>query len=121
VLRAIEDDGRVVDDPTEEVLHDLLADMNLYHRFVILSRLDLEPVDQHYMQVYLNDDMSYQVEYREGSADKHFQAHVPRPHEIIGPEPIAKVMMDWAHDRQGWREAMAWLPMLCQSTVTATR
>ncbi|MFE9335115.1 hypothetical protein [Streptomyces sp. NPDC006925] len=111
VLRAIEDDGRAVDDPSEEVLHDLLADMNLRHRFVILERLDLEPVDQHYMQVYLNDDMSYQVEYREGSADKHFQAHVPRPHEMIGPAPIAKVMIDWAYDRGGWREAMPWVPI----------
>ncbi|MFG2409563.1 hypothetical protein ACGFR8_35590 [Streptomyces brevispora] len=68
---------------------------------------------QHYMQVYLNDDMSYQVEHREGSADRHFQAHVPRPHEMTGPEPIAKVLTDWAHDRQGWREAMPWVPKPC--------
>ncbi|MFF9396750.1 hypothetical protein [Streptomyces griseoluteus] len=74
VLRTIEDDGRAVDDPTEDALHDLLGDMNLRHPFVALDRLDREPVDQHCMQVYLNDDMSYQVEYREGSADKHFQA-----------------------------------------------
>ncbi|MEU8508949.1 hypothetical protein AB0C40_30420 [Streptomyces brevispora] len=113
VLRALEDGGRAVDDPTEDALHDLLADMNLRHRFVILERLDLEPVTQHYMQVYLNDDMSYQVEHREGSADRHFQAHVPRPHEMTGPEPIAKVLTDWAHDRQGWREAMPWVPKPC--------
>ncbi|MFG2409564.1 hypothetical protein ACGFR8_35595 [Streptomyces brevispora] len=34
VLRATEDGGRAVDDPTEDALHDLLADMNLRHRFV---------------------------------------------------------------------------------------
>lgn len=112
VLLVVEAGGRTVDDPTEEVLHDLLSEMNLSHRFVILERLDLEPVDQHYIQVYLNDDLSYQVEYREGSADKHYQAHVPRLHEVFGPEePTAKVMMDWAHDRQGWREALPWTPM----------
>ncbi|MGW4198455.1 hypothetical protein [Streptomyces sp. NPDC005004] len=110
-LRAIEDDGRTVDDPTEATLHDLLADMNLRHRFVILERLDREPLDQHYIQAYLNDDMSYQVEYREGGADRHFGAHVPRPHELTGPEPVAKVMIDWAHDRQGWREALPWVRM----------
>ncbi|GHE15440.1 hypothetical protein [Streptomyces alanosinicus] len=110
-LRAIEDDGRVVDDPTEEVLHDLLADMNLRHRFVILERCDLEPHGQHYMQAYLNDDMSYQIEYREGSADKHYQTHLPAPHELVGPEPVARLMIDWAHDRPGWREAMQWVPL----------
>lgn len=108
LLRAI-DDGRAVADPTEEELHDLLADMNLRHRFVILERLDLEPVDQHYIQAYLNDDMTYRVEYREGSADRHFQAHyAPRPFEMFGPEPLAKVMMDWAHEGPVWREAMPW-------------
>ncbi|MEU7327964.1 hypothetical protein [Streptomyces parvus] len=112
VLRAVEAGGRIVDDPTEEALHDLLSEMNLSHRFVILERLDLEPVDQHYIQVYLNDDLSYQVEYREGSADKHYQAHVPRLREVFGPEePTAQVMMDWAHDRQGWREALPWAPI----------
>ncbi|MFG2022938.1 hypothetical protein [Streptomyces sp. NPDC048825] len=109
-LRAIEAGGRTVDNPTEEELHDLLADMNLRPRFVILGRLGLEPANQHYMQAYLNDDMSYQVEYREGSADKHYQAHVPKPPDMIGPEPIAKLMVDWAHDRQGWREVLKWVP-----------
>lgn len=65
VLRAIEWDGTSWDDPSDEQLHDLLADMSLTWRFVVVQRLDLEPVGQHYMQVYLNDDLSYRVEYRE--------------------------------------------------------
>ncbi|MEU2198411.1 hypothetical protein ABZ592_35585 [Streptomyces fimicarius] len=112
LLRAVDAGGRTVDDPTEETLHDLLAEMSLSYRFVILDRLDLEPADQHYIQVYLNDDLSYRVEYREGSAEEHYQAYVPRVHEVFGPEEsTAKVMMDWAHDRQGWREALPWTPM----------
>ncbi|WFR71246.1 hypothetical protein P9209_18805 [Prescottella defluvii] len=51
--------------------------MSLTCRFVVVRRLDLEPAGQHYMQVYLNDDMSYDVEYREGGPDRHFQALVP--------------------------------------------
>ncbi|MFC0601161.1 hypothetical protein [Streptomyces palmae] len=107
-LQAIEDDGRVVDDPTEVELHDLIADMSLSHRFVIFARLDLEPSDEHYMQVYLDDDISYQVEYREGSADKHYQAHIPGPIEMTGPETVSRLMFDWAYDRPGWREALPW-------------
>ncbi|MFI7316896.1 hypothetical protein [Streptomyces venezuelae] len=115
VLRVMEASGRTVDDPTEEALADLLSEMNLSHRFVILERLDLEPADQHYIQVYLNDDLSYQVEYRAGSADRHYQAHVPRLHEVFGPEAsTAEVMMDWAHDRRGWREALPWASMSFQ-------
>ncbi|MEW1721096.1 hypothetical protein [Streptomyces sp. NPDC093109] len=110
VLRATEWDGTSWDDPSEVQLHDLLADMNLRWRFVIVERLDLEPAGQHYMQVYLNDDLSYQVEYREGGPDRHFQAHVPREHELFSLEPVADVLQDWAFGRPGWREALPWVP-----------
>ncbi|GAA4585958.1 hypothetical protein GCM10023194_30390 [Planotetraspora phitsanulokensis] len=110
MVQAIEADGACWDDPSEEQLHDLLADMSLTWRFVIVRRLDLEPADQHYMQVYLNDDLSYQVEYREGGPDTHFQAWVPREHELFAVEPVAKVLQAWAYRRPGWREALAWVP-----------
>jgi hypothetical protein len=110
-LRATEAGGRVVDDPTEDELHDLLSEMNLRHRYVILERCDLEPRDQHYMQVYLNDDMSYQVEYRAGGPDQHYQSHIPTLPEVERPGPVVGLMMDWAHDRPGWREAVQWVPL----------
>lgn len=110
VVRAMEWDGTAWEDPSDERLHDLLADMNLTARFVVVERLDREPAGEHYMQVYLNDDFSYQVEYRDGSAERHFQAHVPRQHSIIGCEPVARVLQSWAADRPGWREALSWTP-----------
>ncbi|MEU6669087.1 hypothetical protein [Streptomyces sp. NPDC046727] len=110
VLRAIEADGTSWDDPSEERLHDLLADMSLSWRFVVVRRLDLEPADQHYMQVFLNDDLSYQVEYREGGPDRHFQAWVPREHGAFAVEPVAEVLNAWAFGRPGWREALPWVP-----------
>lgn len=110
VLQAIEADGTTWDDPSEDKLHDLLADMNLTWRFVVVARRDRKPADQHYMQVFLNDDLSYQVEYREGGPDRHLQAWMPRGHEVFGPEPVARVVQDWAFGRPGWREALAWVP-----------
>ncbi|MFE5583146.1 hypothetical protein [Kitasatospora sp. NPDC056531] len=110
VLQAIEADGTSWDDPSEEQLHDLLADMSLNWRFVVVRRLDLEPVDQYYMQVYLNDDLSYQVEYREGGPEKHFQAWVPREHQVFAVEPVAEVLQAWAFGRPGWRDALPWVP-----------
>ncbi|MGW0781241.1 hypothetical protein [Streptomyces sp. NPDC002913] len=110
VLRAIEWDGTSWDDPSDDRMHDLLADMSLTWRFVIFERLELEPADQHYIQVYLNDDLSYRVEYREGGPDRHFHAHVPRTHEVFAVEPVAKVVQDWARGGPAWRNALAWAP-----------
>ncbi|MFB6394962.1 hypothetical protein [Polymorphospora lycopeni] len=109
-VRAIDASEQVFDDPSEVALHDLLADMNLRQRFVIVERLDREPAGHHYMQVYLNDDLSYQVEYREGGADRHFQAQVPRRPDVIGVESVARILADWASDRPGWRDALPWVP-----------
>jgi hypothetical protein len=110
-VRATEAGGRVVDDPSEEQLFDLLADMNLANPFVVVERLDLKPAGQHYMQVYLLDDLSYQVEYREGHRKAHFQAYVERPPEVVGPGFVVGLIMDWAGDREGWREALPWKRM----------
>ncbi|MFF5158394.1 hypothetical protein ACFY3N_19520 [Streptomyces sp. NPDC000348] len=110
VLRAIEWDGTSWDDPSEEQLHDLLADMSLTWRFVIVERLGPEPAGQHCMQVRLNDDLSHQVEYREGGPDRHLRARVPREHEVSAVEPVAEVLQDWAFGRPGRREALPWAP-----------
>ena len=60
------------------------------------------------MQVYLNTDKSCQVEFRDGSADRHFQATVPGPFAMTGHFAVARVLQDWAFDRPGWREALPW-------------
>ncbi|MGW2032098.1 hypothetical protein [Streptomyces sp. NPDC001356] len=110
VIRAVEWDGTAWDDPSEDQLHGLLADMSLTWRVVIVERLDREPAGHHYMQVCLDDDLSYRVEYREGGPDRHFQARVPREHEVFAVEPVAEVVRARAFDRPGWREALPWVP-----------
>lgn len=110
VLRLITAAGESHDEPSWETVADALSEMNTRYRFVILERLDREPADQHYMQVYMNDDHSCQVEYREGSADRHYQAHVPAPPEVERYQAIATLMNDWGHDRPGWRTAVDWEP-----------
>jgi hypothetical protein len=109
-LRAIEWDGKTWNDPSATRLHDLLADMNMRCRFVIVERLSVKPLGQHYMQVYLNDDYSYQIEFREGGPDRHFQALIaPRP-ELDRVEPVARILQDWAISGSMWRTALPWRP-----------
>ncbi|MEU7876452.1 hypothetical protein [Dactylosporangium sp. NPDC049140] len=109
-VRATDASGKTWDDPDATALHDALADLNLRWRFLIVSRLDREPAGQHYMQAYINDDWSYQVEYRDGGADRHFEAYVPPQNELVGPEPVARVLAAYAADRPGWRNALDWRP-----------
>ena len=109
-LRAIEWDGKTWDDPSATTLHDLLADMNLRFRFVIVERLSVKPLGQHYMQVYLNDDFSYQIEFREGGPDRHFQAQIDAQPEVVGVEPVARILQDWAVSGATWRTALPWRP-----------
>ena len=111
VVRVIEWSGKSWDDPSETDLHDLLADLDLTHRHLVVERLDLEPSGHHYMRVHLNDDLSHLVEYRDGGPDRHFQAQVPPQPDVIGVGPVAAVLADWAFGRQGWREALHWVPL----------
>lgn len=109
VLRAREWCGRTWDDPSEETLHALLADLNLAHRFVVVERLGRRPRGHHSMRVHLNDDLSYRVEYREGGADRHFWAHVPRPPEMLAPPARRRDpggLGGGAAGRPGWRGAL---------------
>ncbi|GAB2630132.1 hypothetical protein ABI214_23250 [Prescottella soli] len=109
-LQAVDEDGTTWNDPSEEQLRDLLAGLSLTCRFVVLRRLDLEPADQHYIQVYLNDDLSCDVEYREGGSDRHFQAWVPHDDEAFAVDAVAQLLQAWAFGRPGWRDALSWVP-----------
>jgi hypothetical protein len=118
-LRAITADGRELDNPSAVDLHDLLAEMNFRHAFLIVERPDLLPSGQHYMQVHMDRDIDpdkgrgYFVEYRDGGPDRHFRA-VARddaPWDMVySPafERVVKVLQDWAFQRDGWRDAMSW-------------
>jgi len=110
VLQAVDADGTTWDDPSAEQLHDLLAGLSFTCPFVVLRRLDSEPTGQHYMQVYLNDDLSCDVEFREGGPDRHFQARVPHDDEAFAVDAVAEVLQAWAFGRAGWRDALSWSP-----------
>ncbi|KAF5015030.1 hypothetical protein F66182_13786 [Fusarium sp. NRRL 66182] len=115
------DGVRVIDDPSEEQLHDLLADMNLSCNFVIVERLDSNPVaDYHdFIQVMLNADPShgsYLVEYRDGGPTAHFQTTVLRESSWDSPfdpgfDQVVRVICDWAAGNQAWLSALPWKPL----------
>ncbi|MEV7520762.1 hypothetical protein [Streptomyces sp. NPDC091371] len=69
-------------------------------RFVIVERILEEP--DRYIQVWHDEGEEYQLEHRDGSADRHFQAYLPTAAEVVD------VMAGWARQEKGWDAGPAW-------------
>lgn len=106
--RASNERGEVVEVPTSEDIRTLLSGLTSANRFVIVERLDAEN-DEHYMQVYLQDDGAYWLEYREGDADTHFQTS-GRSLRLIW-----QTFTMWLYRLPGWRDAFIWRPWPAES------
>ncbi|MFD5735802.1 hypothetical protein ACFWIY_23675 [Streptomyces sioyaensis] len=104
--------GETWDDPDEDKLYNLLSEMNLVHRVLIVEPLEMpESPGQHFIRVYLNDDKSCLIEYSEGGPGSQFQATVPAPFEMYGHDLVAEVVKSWARDDGEWRAALPWKPV----------
>ncbi|MET7641110.1 hypothetical protein [Streptomyces sp. NPDC005438] len=69
-------------------------------RFLVVQRIpDLPDV---FVQVWHEAGGDYQLEYRDGAPDRHFQAMV------AGPETVIAVLTGWAHQEAGWNAGLAW-------------
>ncbi|MDN3356802.1 hypothetical protein [Actinomadura sp. DC4] len=101
--RASNERGDVVDGPISEDIRTLLNGLGPGNHFVIVERLDAEN-DEHYMQAYLHDDGSYWLEYREGTADTHFQT------SSRSPQLISQTFTKWLYRLPGWRDGFSWQP-----------
>ncbi|QBJ89203.1 hypothetical protein D0Z67_01990 [Streptomyces seoulensis] len=72
-------------------------------RFLVVQRIpDLPDV---FAQVWHQAGGDYTVEYRDGSADRHFQAMAD------GPEAVIAAMTGWVRQEAGWGGALAWSPL----------
>jgi hypothetical protein len=94
--------GETYDDPSEDLLFELLSDIERGdEEFFVVERL--ASVDgQTYAQVRRTDGGQYQVEHRDGGPDRHFQVFTPDmrlAHTLI---------TGWAFELPGWREAVSW-------------
>ncbi|MCX5196916.1 hypothetical protein OOK31_23975 [Streptomyces sp. NBC_00249] len=69
--------------------------------FLVMARLPDDPDD--YVQVLREPGGdAYQLEYRDGSPDRHFQAFVASAAEVV------RVMSGWAGREKGWELGPAW-------------
>jgi hypothetical protein len=103
--------GDILHNPDDDKLYDLLSEMSPNHFVIVDSLDDLDKKGDYYMQVYLNDDMSCLMEYREGGPKTHFQALVPAPFEFYGHDTVTKVLLDWIRNGDAWRTYLSWKPL----------
>lgn len=97
--------GETWDDPSEDLLFILLEDIRDQHELFLIVERTRDPSGQTYMQVIRTEDSKYQLEYRDGSADRHFfaiTANMRDAHDVL---------TKWAFELPNWDTAMQWQPL----------
>jgi hypothetical protein len=105
MLRALTGSGQTWDDPSEDLLFELLSDIETGEEELLIVERTADKTGQTYAQVCRADDGRYQVEHRDGDPGHHFQAFTADKrfaHSLITA---------WAFELPGWREAVAWEPL----------
>lgn len=104
VLRAINEAGDSYDDPSEDLLYDLLAELDADNRYVIVEQLDA-PNDQYYVQALRTEDGPWVVEYRQGDLHSH------RTAESTDMRTVHRILTGWAFRLPSWSDGVQWRPL----------
>jgi hypothetical protein len=105
MLRAVLDSGQTWDDPSEDLLFDLLSDIEAGEEEFMIVERTADETGHTYAQVRRTDDGLYQVEYRAGGPSRHFQAFTP------DKRLAHSAITAWAFELPGWRETLPWAPL----------
>ena len=100
-LRALTEAGDVWDDPSEDLMYELLSDLPGVGDWVIVERPS-DPTGQTYAQVLLNTDGTFLIEYREGGPRRHYQAIA------LDMRTVHAALSGWAFELDGWRDPLEW-------------
>ena len=99
-LRATTESGAVWDDPSVDLLFELLSDVEQGKElFLVIHRLGATDT---YIQVLLQDDRTYLVEHRDGGPSSHFAATSP------DKRAVHEVLTKWAYQLPGWKSLLGW-------------
>ncbi|MCB5170138.1 hypothetical protein LG634_35730 [Streptomyces bambusae] len=102
MLHARDEHGRQVRNPGPTALSRMVANLGRGNAFVIVERVDEETVGDWYVQVWLRDDNTYQLEFRDGTTAEHHQTRT------ISQEKVITALNGWAKGRSGWKDAFMW-------------
>jgi hypothetical protein len=103
VLRATSESGDVVDDPSEDALLMMFQDVVAGNGTFLIVESVADASGQTLVQAARSDDGTYVVEYRQGSADQHFQTDVADFSEAHVLVTMWAFGMPGLHERATWR------------------
>jgi hypothetical protein len=102
MLRAKTEAGDQWDDPSEDLLFELLSDIEAGEGSFVIVELAADSNGQTYAQAARRDDGSYIVEYRDGSADRHYGT------AVADMRTAHKLLTGWACEIPGWKQDAQW-------------
>lgn len=80
----------------------MVANLGRGNAFVIVERVDEDVAGDWYAQVWLRDDNTYQLEFRDGTAAEHYQTRT------VSQDKVITALHGWAKRRPDWKNAFMW-------------
>ncbi|WP_191134252.1 hypothetical protein [Streptomyces sp. col6] len=102
MLIATNERGHVVKRPSKPAIGTMLANLRRGDAHMVLERVDEERPGSWYIQVLLRENNTYQLEYRDGVAELHYQT------QAISQEKALGALLGWAGAKSGWRDGFMW-------------
>ncbi|MGX1274936.1 hypothetical protein [Streptomyces phaeoluteigriseus] len=102
MLTATDEHGHVVKSPSRPAIGRMLANLQRGNAHLVLERVDEEQPGSWYIQVRLRENNTYQLEYRDGVAELHYQT------QTISQEKVLGALLGWAGAKPGWRDGFMW-------------
>ncbi|MEU9865445.1 hypothetical protein AB0D99_31715 [Streptomyces sp. NPDC047971] len=102
MLIATNERGHVVKRATKPAIGTMLANLRQGNAHMVVERVDRERPGDWYIQVLLRENNTYQLEYRDGLAEQHFQTMT------VSQEKVLTALLGWAAAKPGWRDAFMW-------------
>ncbi|RMB57267.1 hypothetical protein EAX62_15930 [Tessaracoccus antarcticus] len=105
-LRATTESGDIIDNPSEDALFMMLEEIESGEGSYLIVEFLADRSGQTYAQTSRSSDGSYVVEYRDGSAERHYGTTVEdmrASHALITA---------WTFQIPGWRDSATWEQIL---------
>ncbi|MFJ6251666.1 MULTISPECIES: hypothetical protein [unclassified Streptomyces] len=102
MLIATNERGHVVRRATKPAIGTMLADLRRGNAHLTVERVDEELPGSWYIQVLLRENNAYQLEYRDGVAEQHFQTMT------VSQEKVLAALLGWAAAKPNWQDGFMW-------------
>ncbi|MFJ6432583.1 hypothetical protein [Streptomyces sp. NPDC091416] len=102
MLTATDEHGHVVKRPSRPAIGRMLANLQRGNAHLVLERVNEEHPGSWYIQVLLRENNTYQLEFRDGVAELHYQT------QTIAREKVLVALLGWASMKPGWRDGFMW-------------